>query len=162
MSVLRQRFDELAEAGDTESFGERRFISLYTLESGARCGIVEDLGWALAHGPELVRFAPGTEKRFVEVLEQARADFEAGLEHGAVNKGFAAQDLVWSFPAIELVRALLATGSPHFTRVALLWLLPTELRELRAEIERAADDARLPDAVRDLARRLVVPKRVDP
>jgi len=153
-------FDALVAAGRTESFGEHHFLTLLSLEA-ARYGVVQfaqaaDLGWALVKDGELVAFRAGTEKHFIELLEHPRSDIEAELERSVRTHGLPAE-VAWSFPAIDLVRAMIATGSPHFTRVALAWLLPTELRELRSEIQRVADDPSMLVPVRELARRLIVP-----
>ena len=79
------------------------------------------------------------------------------FERGAGERGLPAQDVMFSFPAVELVGAIIATRSKYLSRMALLWLLPSELRALRSEIKAFADDTSMPIALRDLAKRLVVP-----
>jgi hypothetical protein len=65
--------------------------------------------------------------------------------------------VLFAFPVADLVRAVLDKRISYLTRLALAWLRPTELRELRAEILAVSKDSFMPSPVRDLAGRLVVP-----
>lgn len=157
---IRSRLEALAETGATEAVEGRAFVSLAALDSGARCGLYlhdEGAGWAMEKGGILAPF--GSEKgtrAFVEVIEGPRAEFEAALDRAARDLGFEGDPLSFAFPAVELVRAVLAARTGFLCRLALLWLLPTELRELRDDIVGVAEDTSLPTELRDLARRLVV------
>jgi hypothetical protein len=57
-----------------------------------------------------------------------------------------------------VIRAVLAKGFPYLTRLALLWIRNTELRELRAEILVVSRSGEMPVPIRDLAERLLVPE----
>jgi len=153
---VRQRFDAIVEAGEAERVQERDFVSIFTLDSDLRYGLLDDLGWAMVDGAQLIPFQRGNETAFVEVLEHPRAAFDEQLEQGAVARGFPGEAVLFSFPAAEIVTAVLAGSSQHFCRLALLWLLPTELRGLRDAILAVAQGSDWPVALRDLAQRLVV------
>ena len=156
---IRERLAELAESGDLETIEGRAFAALASLESGARCGLFlheEGAGWAVAQGEVLAPFGDKGARAFVEVLERPRAEFDDELDRGGAGLGFEGDPLSFAFPAIELVRVVLCARAAYLCRLALLWLLPTELRDLRSEILAVAEDTTLPTEVRDLARRLVV------
>lgn len=139
--------------------GSERFVPLAPLESGATIGLDVHGGWVI-HRTDLglAHWAEGDEPRFTEAVELRRHQFEERLAAGAAAAGLPAEDVVLTFPSVPLVRALLHKRSAHVCRLALLWLLPSELRELRADIAAVAADTQLPRAVRDLAARLVVPE----
>jgi hypothetical protein len=59
---------------------------------------------------------------------------------------------------VEVIRAVLARQSSYLTRLALEWIRPTELRELRREILAVREVPNLPVAVKQYAERLVVPE----
>jgi hypothetical protein len=149
----------LAEGRGDERAGVR-FLPLVTLESESRFGLDAAAIWVAVPPDERPPFscAPGDEHLLAEALEWKREKFDAALEEGARAQGLAPEDVVFAFPALELVRSVLATRSPYLTRLALLWLRPTELRALRVEILRVAADRELPAPVKDLAERLVVPE----
>ena len=134
------------------------FVPLVSLD--AQYGVVVDeeggMVWAKADGDELVMFAVGDEPHFVEVLEHPRRDFDAMIESGAKEHELAPTDALFSFPVFELVAAMLKTTA-HYKYLALQWILPSELRELRDDIKPLCDDRSLPVHVRDLAKRLWVP-----
>lgn len=160
---LRRQLDELVERGGAELVGQHPFVPMLVLESTMRVGLTHDgcsdsFVWALADGQTLTLFSASTAAMFVEVFEHRRDDFESRLGQGAAGVGLPAEATAWSFPAVQLVRAMLASPSPHFRRCALGWLLTTELRELRADILRVAADTATPTALRELARRMVVPE----
>ncbi len=151
-------------AGEIERIGVRWFSPLVSLGSGARVGLAARDGddaipaWAIVEGEELVEFSPERVVRFAEVIESDRATFDEQLEAAAGALGYPAEAVLFSFPAIALVRAMLEKDRAHFSRLALLWLLPTELRLLRSDIARLVDNELLPRQLRDLAERLVVPE----
>lgn len=176
-SALRERL--LADAGAIERVGGDAFFGLLTFESGCRIGLA--LGdaeqaaacWAAVSGPAmdgaavdgaavdgavLTKFAESDAIKFVELIEHPRADIEARIEQAAKELELPAQSVVFSLPVVELVRAMLEKERAHFCRQCLLWLLPSELRALRAEIAAVAENELLPRQLRDLAARLVVPE----
>ena len=59
------------------------------------------------------------------MLEVPRAEFDARLEQAGDRLGCDPAEMLFSFPVLELVGAMLASPSPHFRRVSLMWLLPT-------------------------------------
>jgi hypothetical protein len=130
-----------------------------TLVSGARVGLDASGAWHVAPegGGPLRAYAPEQGQLFYEVLESKRDDFDARLEEAARAAGLPAEATVLAFPAIGVVRAVLAKGLPYMTRLALSWLRMTELRELRAEIVEVARDPAMPAPIRGLAERLTVP-----
>jgi len=155
--VLSARID----AGGVEQIGDHPFVELVTLESEARYGLsVGSSGearWAQVNGDRLISFAPETARFFVEVLEHERSAFDDLIMGGAEGAGLPGTETLLSFPAVELVSAIVETRSAHFVRLGLLWLLPSELRLLREEIVAICQDSGLPQTLRDLAGRLVVP-----
>jgi hypothetical protein len=155
--AAREVFEQLVEDGVAETLGDEQFVSVLKLVSGARYGVVAGLRWAVVDGERFTLFGAGNEKAFVEALEYVRADFDDQLEAGAAARGFDGMALMFAFPAIELVQAMLLSGSPHFSRLALAWLRPTEIRAVRDELIAVTKDTLLPKAVRELATRLVVP-----
>jgi hypothetical protein len=60
------------------------------------------------------------------------------------------------FPAVPVVRSILAKKSSYLTRLALEWVLPSERRELREEILEVTRTDNMPAQVKELARRLLV------
>lgn len=151
---------------DSEAFGEARFVALLTLDSEMRYGLrfqLDDEGaladapvWAMHRGGELTCFSPATAKHFVEVFEHDRRDFETRLEARARELNLPDMEVVFSFPAFELVRTMMHSESQHYTRMAISWLLPSELRDLRADLIAIRDNSELSEAIRSLAERLVV------
>lgn len=156
---LRDRVRELLEAGGGEPLEGGRFLPLVTLESGARVGLDSAAAWVFApDGGAAQVFAPDRAQVFFEVLESKRDDFDADIEAAARAAGLPAEEVVFSFPATEVVRAVLAKGLPTMTRLALSWLRLTEVRALRTEIVAVSRDPTMPAAIRDLAERLTVPE----
>ena len=155
--ATQQVFERLVEAGEAVAVGELSFVSVLELASGARYGLLAGPRWAVLEGERLIPFAPGDEKAFVEALEYPRREFDDLLEAGARARGFDGEAVMFTFPALELVQAMLVSGSPHFTRVALHWMRPTEIRAARAQLVAVTQNQLMAQAVRQLAERLIVP-----
>jgi hypothetical protein len=156
--TLAAQLREALDAGRGLVLGGRPALVLATLESGARVALDADARWFLVNAEGSVREATaGDEHVLYEALEQKRTDFEAALEQGARAAGVDPDAVVLAFPAVAVVRAVLARRVPYLVRLALLWLLPTELRELRDDIVRVSKGSDLPLPVRELAEHLVVP-----
>jgi hypothetical protein len=154
------RLVEILQAGGGEPVGTETYVRIFELGSETRYGLCADETWT-AHRPGtsvLVHLGDGTEPHFCEVVECKRAEFEELLAAGARKVGLDPDALTLSFPSVAIVRALLQRESVHYTRLGLLWLLPSELRELRPHILEVAQNRTLPTSVRDLARHLVVPE----
>ncbi|HEX4462110.1 MAG TPA: hypothetical protein VGM56_09205 [Byssovorax sp.] len=133
-------------------------LPLVTLDSGAVVG-VDAKGRFTFTSDAGVRsaFDATSAVAFGEVVEQGRDAFEERLAAGARAAELPADEIVAAFPAVELVRALLAKEFAYLTRLSLLWILPSELRELRADIVRISESDRTPGPIKDLAKRLIVP-----
>ncbi len=149
--------------GSAEQVAGHSLVVLLDFESGHRYGLMVtadgagDHGrWARAANGKITPFGPGEEHAFVELLEHPRRDVEAHIEKRAAAVGLPALAAAWSLPGVELVRAMLNGPSQHFARLALEWLLPTELRELRAEILACSENRDFPEAVRALAQHLIL------
>lgn len=153
------KVSELLDAGHGEPIEGGRFLPLATLESGARVGLDAIAAWILVPeggGPARV-YAADQAHAFYEVLESKRQDFDDAVEGAARAAGLPAEEVLFSFPAIPVVRAVLGKGLPYLTRLALLWVRNTEIRELRAEIVEVSRSLDMPHAVRELAAHLIVP-----
>jgi hypothetical protein len=161
-STLGARVKEILEggAGDVAGPGPERFLPLVTLDSGARCGLDAGGRWLIApdDGRPIVRYAPADAHLFHEVLEQKRRRFDDAIEDAARAAGLPAEEVLFAFPAVEVIRAVLAKEHPYLTRLALEWIGPTELRLLRAEIRAVTRVTHMPLPVKELAERLVVPE----
>jgi hypothetical protein len=157
---LAVRVSELLDGGAGEPLGEGRFLPLVFLESGANCGLDREARWLLVaeDGRAPVRFEVQNAHLFHEVLEWRRVRFDEALEAAARAHGLSPDDVVLAFPAVDVVRAVLAKQHPYLTRLALEWLGPTELRALRTEIRDVIRTPNMPLAVKELAERLVVPE----
>ncbi|WP_437516635.1 hypothetical protein [Sorangium sp. So ce1099] len=157
---VRDLVRELLEAGGGEPIEGGRFLPLVTLESGARVGLDSAATWVFAPegGGAAQAFAPERGRIFFEVLESKRDDFDASIEAAAKAAGLPPEEVAFSFPAAEVVRAVLARGLPSMTRLALSWLRLTEVRALRADIMAVSRDPTMPVPIRDLAERLTVPE----
>jgi hypothetical protein len=136
-----------------------RFLPLVTLESGQRIGLTAAATWIAvpAEGPPRP-YAAEDAHIFYEVLEVKRADFESLLEEASRAAGLPPDDVVLEFPAAGVVRAVLGKGLPYMTRLALLWIRTTELRELRADILAVSRSPLMPVPIKELAEHLVVPE----
>lgn len=147
-------------AGEDLPGAKGRILVLATLDSGARCGLDEAGAWILVNegAAEPVRFSTDGAYLFHEALEWKRSRFEAAIEEGARALGLPESDVVFSFPAVDVVRAVLAKQAAYMTRLALEWLLPSELRELRADIAAVRKQDNMPAPVKQLAERLIVPE----
>jgi hypothetical protein len=159
-NTLGARVRELIEAGKGETIHGATALCLITLESQTRLALGADLRWIAfpPEGREPFIYGPGSEHVLCEAVEWKRDDFEAKLEEGARAHGLPPDEVVFAFPAVGMVRAVLAKAWPYLTRLALLWLRPTELRELRADILAVARTPNMPTPIKDLAERLVVPE----
>ena len=146
------------EGEDVPRVGEEAFFFLFQLDSEIRYGLDGTGRWCLVAPDEnaLRGFAPGTEAWFIEWLEHARADIESAARKGAESCGLSVDLVEASIPAVELVRAVIVSRSVYGCRQALRWLLPSELRAVRAELAELAEDAAMPQSIRELARHLVV------
>jgi hypothetical protein len=163
LDKLRARLQELLDGGGGEPAGSGpdRFLPLVTLDSGARYGLDREARWVLVPGDDaqpVARYAAGTAHVFHEALEWKRARFDDALEAAARDHGLPPDDVVFSFPAVEVIRTVLGRLHPYLTRLSLEWIRPTELHELRAEIRAVTRSASMPVPVKDLAERLVVPE----
>jgi|HubBroStandDraft_2_1064218.scaffolds.fasta_scaffold377077_2 hypothetical protein len=156
---LGARVREILDGGGGEAAGELRFLPLVTLDSEARYGLDAEARWIIvpAEGP-VVRYEPATAHLFHEALEWKRDRFDDAIEESARAGGLPPIDVVFSFPAVDVVRAVLAKEHAYLTRIALQWIRPTELRELRAAIKAVALAPNMPLPVKDLAERLIVPE----
>jgi hypothetical protein len=159
-SNLVAQVQELLDGGGGEPVpgAADRFVPLVTLDSEARCGLDRTASWLLVPGDggPTTRFAPGTAHLFHEVLEWKRRRFDDAIEDAARALGLPAEEVLFGFPSVAVIRAILAREHPYLTRLALEWIAPTELRELRPEIL-AVTRAEMPVPVKDLATRLLVP-----
>jgi hypothetical protein len=156
---LAKRVREILDGGGGESVGEHRFLPLVTLDSGARYGLDAEAGWLIvpAEGPA-VRYDLAVAHLLHEALEWKRDRFDEAIEEGARAAGLPVDDVLFSFPAVEAVRAVLAKDHAYLTRLALQWIRPTELRELRAAIKAVSLAPNMPLPLKDLAERLIVPE----
>jgi len=133
-------------------------LPLAKLDSGASVSLDATARWVFTTDAGVASvFGDGTTLAFGEVLEQKREAFEDALAAGAREAGLPADDVVLAFPAVALVRSVLAKEFAYMTRLALLWIRPSELRELRQDIVRISESSRTPGPIRDLAKRLIVP-----
>jgi hypothetical protein len=148
----------ILEAGGGEAVGERRVLPLVTLDSGARFALDGDLKWLLLpeSGPP-IPWSPENAYLMHEPLEWKRARFDDTIEDAARALGLPALEVVFTFPAVEIVRAVMAKGAAYLTRLALEWIRPSELRELRKDILAVVTMPNIPVPVREFAQRLVVP-----
>jgi hypothetical protein len=153
---------ELLDGGGGEPIagGPDRFLPLVTLDSGARCGLDREGRWLLVPGDGRppTRYTPAAAYLFHEALEWKRARFDDAIEEAARPLGLPAYVVADSFPAVEVIRAVLEKEHPYLTRLALEWIRPTELRALRAELRAVTQAPSLPSPVKDLAERLIVPE----
>jgi hypothetical protein len=157
---LAARVRESLEAGQGQAIGDSRFLPLVTMDSETRLGIDSHLRWIALppDGRPPFIYGPGTEHVICEAIEMKRDVFEARLEEGARAVGLPPDDVLFDFPTVGLVRSILEKGSPYLTRLALLWLRPTELRDLRADIARVAKTPNMPTPIKELAAHLIVPE----
>jgi hypothetical protein len=159
-SPLQAAIVERIEQGEAQRVAEQPFLPIFGLSSGTQFGFDGDGHWVL-HGagqPGLRRLAEGSESHFLEWVEQPREEIETAVSDGAAECGLPVDLVVASFPAVQLVAALIASRNTHGCRLALKWLLPSELRPLRGELAELAADRAMPNPIRDLAAHLVVPE----
>lgn len=157
---LSTRVRDALEAGKGKTKDGVHYVPLVTLESETVIGLDAELRWLAVPPDERPPFVygPGNEHVLSEVIEWKRADLEAAIESGAAALGLPEDDVLFSFPTVGIVRGILNKQSGYLIRLALQWLRTTELRELRADIARVAEDKYLPRPVKDLASRLIVPE----
>ncbi len=159
-TTLSARVKEILDGGGGEAAGAGRFLPLCTLDSGSRCGLDPEARWLLVpdDGRPPVRFSPADAHLFHEALEQKRRSFDDAVEEAARAAGLPGDEVLFSFPAVDVIRAVLAKEHPYLTRLALEWIGPTELRLLRAEIRAVTKTTNMPLPVKELAERLIVPE----
>jgi hypothetical protein len=157
---LATRVRELLDAGGGEPLESGRFLPVATLASGARLGLDASASWILVPegGGPIRAYAAEHAHIFYEVLESRRDEFDDAIEAAARAAGLPPDEVVFSFPAIAVVRAVLTKSFPYLTRLALLWIRNTELRELRADLIAVSRSGDMPVPIRDLAERLIVPE----
>ena len=135
MSEVAEAWATVVVEGKADTVGDDPFLSLFELDSGMAFGLTEGPRWARRQGDTLVVFSEQTAVSFVEAMEVPRRDFEATLEENAAARGMPGAETAWSFPAPALIRCMLASETLHFVGLALHWILPTELRALRPDID---------------------------
>jgi hypothetical protein len=156
MSSLQERIAELCESGVGRKLADDLFLPLMTLDSGRDYGLDGEARWAMIDDQGgLVRFDEQSARHFVELLEHARREVEERLERRAAELELPVDDVVLAMPALELLAAMFGSPSPHFVRLALGWMLPSEIAALRGQLAEIAERSNLPLAVRDHARRLL-------
>jgi hypothetical protein len=108
--TLAEQVRAIIEGGGGESAGDTRFLPLITLESEARCGLDASARWVSVptDGRPIARCEPGQEHLLYEVLETKRVDFEKKLAEGARAAGLPPDESVLAFPAVAVIRAVLA------------------------------------------------------
>ena len=149
---------------NVERVADKPFFGVLTFDSGARLGFTigsDDAAraeWAMVEEGKLTAFDPVHAIQFVQLIETPRSEVDDGIEKGAAELGLPVESVLFSLPVVELVRAMLEKDRPHYSRLCLMWLLPSELRALRPEILALVDNELLPRQLRDLAGRLVVPE----
>lgn len=156
----------LGPRDDLSVQGEEAFLILLDAPTGrpfGLCWVTEGDApprWAYRDGASVVpcdaEAVAGGERRFVELLEVPRREVEDALDAAASRHGLEVGALLRSLPSVPWIRAVLASRHDHLCRLALGWLLPSELREARDAIVAVAEDDKLQIAVRQLAERLVV------
>lgn len=158
--ILKQALSAIFEAGGGEDAADSRVLALAALESETRIAIdAEKRFYALPpEGRAPFRCEPGNEYMFYEVLESKRSAFEDQLCEAARKHSLPENELLSAFPSIEIIRGVLEKNMAHTTRLALLWALPSELRELRADIIKASKAKNMPAAIKQLCERMVVPE----
>lgn len=157
---LLARVRAVLDEGKGATKDGRAFVPIVTLESETVIGIDRDGRW-LAVPPdtrEPLAFGPEREHVLCEALEWKRAAFDDAIEAGASACGLPADEVLLAFPSVPLARAILRKESGYLVRLALQWLLPSELREARPEIVEVTKRSGLPSPVKDLAARLLVPE----
>jgi hypothetical protein len=157
---FREQVRAILEGGGGEALGDGRFLPLITLESEARLGLDASGVWTVVptDGRAAARCTPGNEHMLYEVFETKRSDFEEKLAKAAAAAGLPGEETMLAFPATAVVRAVLDKEQPYLTRLALQWLVPTELREMRDAIVKVTKNREIPKVVKDLAARLIVPE----
>jgi hypothetical protein len=155
---LREAIGKVIEAGGGEPLLGSRFLPLITLDSETRVGLDAEARWVVAPGDgrEPFRCEAGGEDALYEVVESKRNEFEARLAAGANALGLPGDEVVLAFPAVEVVRAVLSKGMAYTTRLALLWVIPSELRDLRDDIARVSKAKETPASLKELAGRLLI------
>ncbi len=156
-STLAEQIAEIFAKG--AGHGEPPFLPLVTLDSEARYGLDAELRWILA-APEAAPIVIDKSNVHLlhEALEWKRSRFDDAVTETARSLGLPEDEIVDSFPVFDLVRAIFEKKTSYLTRLALAWLRPSELREVRSEILLVSKDKLMPAPVRGLAERLVVPE----
>jgi len=156
---LATRVAERIAEGAGESIAGASFLPLFALDSGAVIGLDATATWVIVpdDGRPPIICVSGAEHALIEAIESKREDFDAQLEAAAREKGLPPEAVSFAFPAVALVRGVLSGPSAYLIRLALRFLRPTELRDVRAEIVAIAESKNLPGSTKDLAKRLIVP-----
>lgn len=160
---LAARVKTILETGKGEPLpgaaGER-YLPLCTLDSGAQVGLDHEARWLIVpdDGKPATRWAEESAWLFHEPLEWKRSRFDDALEDAARTLGLPPEDVAFHFPAVEVIRAVLSKQASYTTRLALSWIRPTELRELRRDIVAVTKHEDMPAAIKAFAERLVVPE----
>jgi len=154
---VETRILELVAAGAGEPLFATRFFPLVELDSGARVGLDAQARFVIALPDELCICSFDNGHMFHEVLEWNRNKFDDALEQGAKPHGLPPLEVSLSFPASEIVRAVLVKNMHYTTRLALQWLRPSELRDVQVEIRKIAEDRKTPTVLRDFAARMLLP-----
>jgi hypothetical protein len=156
-STLAEQITELFAKGKGQ--GEPPFLPLVTLDSEARYGLDAELRWVLV-APDAAPLVIDRSNAHLlhEALEWKRSRFDDAVTESARALGLPEDEIVDSFPVFDVVRAIFDKKVNFLTRLALGWLRPSELREVRADILLISKDRLLPGPLRDLAERLVVPE----
>lgn len=151
MSEVAEAWATVVTEGKADKVGEAAFLPLIELDSGMAFGLTEGPQWARRSGGTLIVFSEQTAASFVEAMEVPRRDFEATLEENAAAKGMPGPQTAWSFPAPTLISCMLGGETLHFVGLALHWILPTELRALRADIHAVTEREDVSQSLRDFA-----------
>jgi hypothetical protein len=148
------------EAGKGATKHGITYLPLMTLESETELALDAELRWLAVPADDRPPFvyAPDAEHVLSEVIESNREAFDASLEASATALGLPGSEVLFAFPTVGIVRAILGKQSTYLIRLALQWLRATELRELRADLVRVSKDQNLPRPIKDLAERLIVPE----
>ncbi len=158
MTEVAQAWATIVAEGRAQQLAGVAFLPLIELPSTMAYGLTEGPRWARRHGEQMIVFSEQAAVSFVEALEQPRRDFEATLEKNAAAHGLPGPETAWSFPAQQLISAMLRSETAHFVQLGLRWILPTELRPLRPLIHAVAERSDLSQSLRDLAVHLRVPE----
>jgi len=160
-SSLSDALQSLGPPDGVQALGGRCFLPFVEAATGRRFGLswteTEPPLWGSVEGEEVVSCDPLRGKgSYLELMERPRHEVEDELDAAAQRYGLDVGDVLRSLPSVPWVTAVLGSRHNHLCRMALLWLLPSELREARPAIVAVAEDETLRIGLRQLARRLIV------